>query len=60
VDKEFLCKKFNLSFEQFDAIMSLPIKSYHEYPSYYGKILSSRFYKIVLKGIKKNSIFKNL
>lgn len=59
-DKEFLCKKFNLSIEQFDAIMNLPIKSYHDYPSYYGKILSSRFYKIVLKGIKKNSIFKNL
>lgn len=59
-DKEFLCKKFNLSIEQFDAIMNLPIKSYHDYPSYYGKILSSRFYKIVLNGIKKNSIFKNL
>jgi hypothetical protein len=59
-DKEFLCKKFNLSLEQFDAIMNLPIKSYHDYPSYYGKILSSKYYKILFKGLKKSGIFKKL
>ena len=57
-DKEFLCKKFNLSLDQFDAIMNLPIKSYYDYPSYYGKILSSKYYKTLLKVLKKNSIFK--
>jgi len=59
-DKEFLCKKFNLTAEQFDAIMNLPIKSYHDYPSYYGKILGSKYYKAVLKGLKKSSIFSKL
>ena len=57
-DKEFLCKKFNLSLEQFDAIMNLPIKSYYDYPSYYGKILSSKYYRTLLKVLKKSSIFK--
>lgn len=53
VDKEFVCKKFNLTKEEFDKIMNLPIKSYHDYPSYYGWILRSNFLKKLVKQVKK-------
>jgi N-acetyl sugar amidotransferase len=53
VDKEFVCKKFNLTKEEFDKIMNLPIKSYHDYASYYGWILRSDFLKKLVKQVKK-------
>ena len=51
-DKEFVCKKFNLNLEQFDKIMNLPIKSYYDYPSYYGKILGNHFLMTWIKKLK--------
>lgn len=52
-DIDFVCKKFNLTHEQFKNIMDLPVKSYYDYPSYYGKILSSKYYKRFIRGLKK-------
>ena len=30
-DKEFVCKKLDLSIDEFDRFMALPIKSFHDY-----------------------------
>ena len=35
-----------------EEIMNLEIKSYQDYPSYYGKILKSNLYKKSIKFIK--------
>jgi N-acetyl sugar amidotransferase len=59
-DKEFLCKKFNLTAAEFEAIMALPIKSYFDYPSYYGKILSNKYYKLLMKRLKTNNTLNKL
>lgn len=32
-DKEYVSKKFGLTLAEFDAILSLPIKSYADYPN---------------------------
>lgn len=37
-DLEFVKKKLNLSQEQFDEIMNLPIKSFREYPNSYSTV----------------------
>jgi hypothetical protein len=41
-DKEYVIKKLGLSEAEFEAIMTLPKKSYHDYPSY------ARFYTSAL------------
>ncbi len=51
-DLDYVLKKFRLSKEEFDQIMNLEIKSYQDYPSYYGKILKSKLYKKSIKFIK--------
>ena len=51
-DLDYVLKKFRLSKEEFDQIMNLEIKSYHDYPSYYGKILNSNLYKRSTKFVK--------
>ena len=51
-DLDYVLKKFRLTKEEFDKIMNLEIKSYYDYPSYYGKILKSNFYKKSIKFIK--------
>ena len=51
-DLDYVLKKFRLSKEEFDQIMNLEIKSYQDYPSYYGKILKSNLYKKSIKFIK--------
>ena len=52
-DREYVIKKFGISDTEFQEIMDLPIKSYYDYPSYYGAILKSKYYKSLLKMIKK-------
>ena len=51
-DLDYLLKKFNLTKDEFDKIMNSEIKTYYDYPSYYGKILKSNFYKKSIKFIK--------
>lgn len=54
-DIEYLISKFNISKREFNKIMKLPIKSYHDYPnlenSYYLNILSKIYQKLDLKKI---------
>lgn len=51
-DREYLIKKFKITPEEFEAIMNRPAKTYYDYPSYYGKILKSRFLPKIKKIIK--------
>ena len=51
-DKEYLIKKFKITRDEFEHIMNLPKKSYYDYPSYYGKILKSKFLPRVKKIVK--------
>lgn len=51
-DKEYLIKKFKITEAEFEEIMSRPAKSYYDYPSYYGKILKSRFLPRIKKIVK--------
>ena len=32
----YVLKKLDLSYDEFDAIMALPPKSFHDYPSYFS------------------------
>jgi N-acetyl sugar amidotransferase len=52
-DREYILKKFGISNEEFQSIMDLPIKSYYDYPSYYGAILKSKYYKGLVSLAKK-------
>ncbi|PWG81032.1 N-acetyl sugar amidotransferase [Pararcticibacter amylolyticus] len=51
-DREYICKKLNISAAEFDGLMKLPPRSYFDYPSYYGRILKSSFYGHIVKFIK--------
>jgi N-acetyl sugar amidotransferase len=51
-DKEYLIKKFKITPEEFEEIMNRPVKTYYDYPSYYGKILKSRFLPKIKKALK--------
>ena len=51
-DREYLIKKFNITPEEFEEIMNRPCKTYYDYPSYYGKILKSRFLPKIKKILK--------
>lgn len=51
-DREYLIKKFKISKQDFDFIMALPPKTYFDYPSYYGKILKSKFLPKIKKIVK--------
>jgi N-acetyl sugar amidotransferase len=51
-DREYLIKKFNITPEEFEEIMNRPAKTYYDYPSYYGKILKSRFLPKIKKALK--------
>jgi N-acetyl sugar amidotransferase len=51
-DKEYLIKKFKITIEEFEEIMNRPAKTYYDYPSYYGKILKSRFLPKIKKALK--------
>lgn len=51
-DLNYLLKKFELTKKEFDQLMTLEIKSYYDYPSYYGKILKSNIYKKLIKLFK--------
>lgn len=55
-DKEYIIKKFGIDVPEFERIMRLEIKSYYDYPSYYAKILKSKYYKLIVNTFKK---FKN-
>jgi len=51
-DREYLIKKFKISEEEFEEIMNRPIKTYYHYPSYYGKILKSKYLHRIKKTVK--------
>ncbi len=51
-DREYLIKKFKITPEEFEEIMNLPAKTYYDYPSYYGKVLKSRFLPKIKKALK--------
>jgi N-acetyl sugar amidotransferase len=51
-DKEYAIKKFGITNEIFEDIMNLPIKSYYDYNSYYGKILKNKNYKKLILILK--------
>ena len=57
-DKEYAIKKFGITNEIFEDIMNLPIKSYYDYNSYYGKILKNKMYKKIIL-ILKSFLYKN-
>jgi N-acetyl sugar amidotransferase len=42
-DKEYVIKKFNISLEEFEQIMNLPITSFWDYPSYKKQIHKYRW-----------------
>ena len=44
-DREYVMKKFGLTNEGFEAIMRLPLKTYWDYPSSFGRMHSSALYK---------------
>jgi N-acetyl sugar amidotransferase len=52
-DIVYVTKKFEITEQEFSNILALPPKAYEEYPSYYGKILSSPTYKKLIVFIKK-------
>lgn len=52
-DIEYVTKKFEITEQQFSNIMALPPKTYHEYSSYYGKILRNPLYIRVVSFYKK-------
>lgn len=51
-DKEYTIKKLGITEQEFENIMASEIKSYYDYPSYYGKILKSKYYKLIVKTVK--------
>jgi len=51
-DREYFIKKFKITPEIFEEIMNLPSKSYYDYPSYYGKILKSRYLPKIKKALE--------
>jgi N-acetyl sugar amidotransferase len=51
-DLDYVLKKFEISLQEFEAIMNLPAKNYYDYPSYYGQLLKSQFVKKVIKLVK--------
>jgi N-acetyl sugar amidotransferase len=54
LDKEFVIKKFNLTSEQFEQLMSQPVKRHRDYPSYMNYYYRLRpFYKSVKNLIGK-------
>lgn len=56
IDREYVIKKFGISAEEFDSIMKSEPKTYWDYPSYYGKFLKSRYFKLlkqVVRGVKR-------
>ncbi len=46
-DRAYVAKKFNLSEEEFESIMRLPVKTYWDYPSY-GKLFRHPLYNAVI------------
>jgi N-acetyl sugar amidotransferase len=49
---KFVCDKFGLSIEEFDKLMKLPLKFYHDYPNMNNKfinMLKGKFVKMKLK-----------
>lgn len=57
-EEEYVINKFNITKEIFDEIMSLPPKSFHDYPSYFNSFYYKMFFKIykamAVFGIKKS------
>ena len=51
-DREYLIKKFKMTTEEFEEIMNRTPKNYFDYPSYYGKILKSKFLPRIKKTLK--------
>lgn len=39
IDLKYLCNKFEISAEEFNRIMTLPVKNYRDYPSYTNSLL---------------------
>ena len=52
LDKEFVCKKLDLSIDEFDRLMALPIKSFHDYSTYYPIVKILRPLINIFKKIK--------
>jgi len=50
-DKDYFLKKFHLSEAEFDQMMTLPGKSYWDYPSY-GRFYSSKLYQRIISAGK--------
>lgn len=46
-DKEYVAKKFELTEQEFDDIMTLPRRAFYDYPSYEKMINKSLWYRIV-------------
>jgi len=46
-DKEYVIKKFNLTSEEFDDIMKLPLKTYYDYPCYPNTLLYKALKRVV-------------
>ena len=63
-DKEFVIKKFELTADEFENLMSLPNKTYRDYPSYgrsFDKIESSPLYdRFLRRAYRKFVIQRNI
>ncbi len=53
-DKEYVIKKFGLTEEEFERIMSLPIKKFEDFPSYENSLLYKSM-RILLRTFKIRS-----
>jgi len=59
-EEEYVISKFNLTRESYDKIMNAPVKSFHDYPSYFNSFYYKLFFKIYkalgVFGVKKSDI----
>jgi len=57
-EKEYVINKFNLSNEAFNSIMNAPVKTFHDYPSYFNSFYYKIFFKLYktlsIVGVKKS------
>lgn len=53
-DKEYVCKKLNLSLEEFDSIMKSEVKSFKDYPNSYDFV---QFLRRLVNKLRKSGLY---
>ena len=54
IEKEYICKKLDITIREFDDIMNLPVKSYRDYPNDQKKL--DYIYRIYRKYFKRKTL----